>query len=243
MLDVACGGGWVSHWLTKIGYDTLGIDISEEFVRLAHRRIELDTLLYRGPGAPTADFAVHNLELDETPEAWKGGFDAAILESCLHHFVDPISALAHIREMLKPDGVVLILEGENRRGPISAAYVDIMVDTRTLERPYPRELLLEVLEHAGFPHCEFMGAINGFFPASSPEAEHIAGRLAEVTRLQNNCVVATSAEALRRVIPSYGQAPPAPANPPAEPAPAPAPAPAAPPSLAARIKNRLKRLF
>src|ERR1700731_1479922 len=27
ILDVACGGGWFSHWLRKIGYEAIGLDI------------------------------------------------------------------------------------------------------------------------------------------------------------------------------------------------------------------------
>src|SRR5688572_3224693 len=39
VLDVACGGGWVSHYLSKLGYWTYGIDISIDFVELARERL------------------------------------------------------------------------------------------------------------------------------------------------------------------------------------------------------------
>ena len=44
-LDVACGGGWISHWLSKMKYSTFGIDLSSEFVALAKHRIVEDQYL------------------------------------------------------------------------------------------------------------------------------------------------------------------------------------------------------
>jgi len=35
VLDVACGGGWVSHFLMRLGYATFGFDIAPDFVELA----------------------------------------------------------------------------------------------------------------------------------------------------------------------------------------------------------------
>ena len=243
VLDVACGGGWVSHWLSKIGYRTLGIDISSEFVDLARRRVELDPHLHLPPEEIAAMFAVHNLELDETPDHLKGVFDVAVLESCLHHFVNPIDALRHVREMLKDDGLVLILEGENRQGAIPQPYLDVMLETRTLERPYPRRLLVEVFEHAGFPHYEFMGVVNGFFPESAPLSRAISQRLADSTNGANNCVISASPDAIRRIIPSFGAVPD---DPPAEIGPVGVEGAHAPPqklSLLFKIRWKLRRIF
>jgi SAM-dependent methyltransferase len=144
VLDVACGGGWVSHYLARLGYNRFGFDISSDFVSLARRRVAQDQYLASEPR-----FEVHNIEIDRLPLELAGTFDAAILESCLHHFVDPISALTHIREVLQPDGIVVIIEGENRRGPIRTEWIEEMRLFRCLERPYPRNLLIEVLQTAG----------------------------------------------------------------------------------------------
>lgn len=45
ILDVACGGGWVSHYLSKMGYWTYGIDISDDFIELAKYRLLSDPSL------------------------------------------------------------------------------------------------------------------------------------------------------------------------------------------------------
>ena len=44
VLDVACGPGWTSQFLAKLGYDAFGIDISEDLIRIAKKRISMDKL-------------------------------------------------------------------------------------------------------------------------------------------------------------------------------------------------------
>ncbi|MET3665250.1 class I SAM-dependent methyltransferase [Caulobacter sp. 1776] len=210
VLDVACGGGWVSHWLTRLGYQTVGVDISAEFVALARKRLADDPYLDLSPETLDGMFVTVDLEREPLPEALAGGFDAAVLESCLHHFVDPIAALESIRRGLKPDGVVLIIESENRRGAIKDEYMRVMVETQTLERPYPREQFLEILAHAGFPAVEFLGPINGFFAQSGQGGYDLSQALARITAEANICLCATNEAALLRLVPSRAR-PPAPA--------------------------------
>ena len=211
VLDVACGPGWMSHWLTRLGYATVGVDISAEFVALARKRLAEDPHL----GVPASDlegmFETVDLEREPLPARLEGAFDAAILESCLHHFVDPIAALENIRRGLKPDGVVLIIESDNRQGPIKAEYMRVMLETHTLERPYSRAQLLEILAHAGFPAVEFLGQINGFFPQSAQGSYDLSAALARITDEANLCLCATSEAALTRIVPS--RATPAPVQP------------------------------
>ena len=207
VLDVACGGGWFSHWLRRLGYEARGIDISEDFIKLARKRLLLDPHLQITAEEAEAAFLVHDLEVSSLPRDFHGRFDAVVLESCLHHFFDPIAALTHIRESLAPGGVVLILEGENRQGPIREEYMQVMLETATLERPYPRAQLLEILEAAGIGHVEFLGSVPGFFAASAPLAAHMTQLLADSTAGSNVCICALDAESLRRLIPSYAQRP------------------------------------
>ncbi len=207
ILDVACGPGWVSHWLTRLGYRTVGVDISAQFVALARKRLADDPYLAIPPADLEAMFATVDLEREALPEHLTGGFDAAILESCLHHFVDPIAALENIRRGLAPDGVVLIIESENRRGAIKDEYMRVMRETQTLERPYPRAQLLEILAHAGFPAVEFLGPINGFFPQSGQGGYDLSQALAQITADANICLCATNEAALLRIVPSRAATP------------------------------------
>jgi len=226
VLDVACGPGWVSHWLTRLGYQTTGVDISDQFVALARQRLADDPCLALSDQQLEAMFAVADLEREPLPPSLEGTFDAAILESCLHHFVDPIAALETIRRGLKPDGVVLIIESENRRGPIRDDYMKVMLETQTLERPYSREQLLEVLAHAGLPAVEFFGAVNGFFAHSGQGGYDLSRELARITADGNICVCAMNEAALARIVPSR-------AAPPVEPPPVDAGM-----ALATRLRDR-----
>ena len=207
VLDVACGGGWFAHWLRKLGYDAYGMDISADFVALARRRLLEDPRLAISPAEAEAAFAVQDFEAERLPEALRGTFDAIVLESCLHHFYDPVAAMTHIAEGLAPGGVVLVLEGENRQGPIRDDYMQVMVETSTLERPYPRILLREVLSHAGLPHVEFFGATPGYFAESQPLAKQMTEYLAATTAQANICVCGRDAASVQRVAPSYGASP------------------------------------
>jgi len=168
------------------------------------------------------------------PETLRGTIDAAVLESCLHHFFDPIAALTHIAEGLGPNGLVLILEGENRAGPIKPEHLKVMMETSTLERPYPRHLLLETLEAAGLPYFVFLSNCSGFMPSPAIGGFDMNQHLQEVANGRNLCLCARDAAALRRIFPDYAPASPAP------PAPAPAALSAAPLSTAApRLRDTL----
>jgi len=213
VLDVACGPGWMSHWLTRLGYQTVGVDISPEFVALARKRVADDPCLDLPAEMLEAMFDTVDLEREALPQRLAGAFDAAILESCLHHFVDPIAALENIRRGLKADGVALIIESDNRQGPIRDDYMQVMLETQTLERPYSRAQLLEILAHAGFPAVEFLGPINGFFPESAQGGADLNAALSRITSDANICLCATSEEALLRLVPSRATPRPQPAAP------------------------------
>ena len=249
VLDVACGGGWVSHWLMKLGYAPTGCDISAEFIDLARARVARDPDLHVTPAELKTTFLVHDVEAEPLPEALQGRFEAVVLESCLHHFFNPVSALRHLRAALAPDGVVLIIEGENRRGPLRPEYLAVMEETSTLERPYARSQLVRAMELAGLPHHVFLGTVEGYAP------EQATGRVSELFAAnaagRNTCVSAATLEALDRIVPRRGEAPspsaspakpePQPFQPPAAQEPSPAPlTPLAPPSAMVHLGTAVK---
>ena len=207
VLDVACGGGWFAHWMRKLGYDAYGMDISSDFIAMARQRLQADPYVFRTTESPESIFRVQDFETDRLPDDLRGSFDAIVLESCLHHFFDPVAAMTHIAEGLAPGGVVLVLEGENRQGPIRDEYMQVMLETATLERPYPRILLRELLEHAGLPHVEFLGALKGYFAESAWLTPRMTEHLADSIAGSNICVCGRDAASVQRLVPSYGLAP------------------------------------
>lgn len=174
ILDVACGGGWVSNYLSKMGYWTYGIDISSQFIDLARRRLASDASLHLNEQSALERFAVLDIEETPLPAHLENTFDIVWLESCLHHFVDPVKAMRHLARALKPDGVVVLIEFENRKGGIKPDYLKVMEEFHTLERPYSRSELLTVLNLSGFADHEFVGTINGWFAPGSARAKNMA---------------------------------------------------------------------
>jgi len=166
VLDVACGPGWTAHFLAKLGHSVYGIDISEELLKIARRRIASEAYgVYEGIPLQTR-FALHDIEATSLrPDGPYGPYDAAFFESALHHFVDPIQALRNVAPSLKEGGILCIWEAAApRRGTAPALQnIELMRKYRTLERPYTRTQIVQVLSLAGFGHFEFFSQVNGFF--------------------------------------------------------------------------------
>jgi SAM-dependent methyltransferase len=196
ILDVGCGGGWVSHSLSKMGYRTFGIDISDDFIELARKRLAADPWLRLTLEEANDRFAVHDIEAVPLPAQFDNYFDAIWLESCLHHLFDPISALTHLATALNDEGVIVLIEGENRIGPIKEQYLAVMREFATLERPYARSELERALVMAGLPCVEFLGAVNGWFSPFAQNAEQVVLRSAEAMNL---AICAKNEHALKRL--------------------------------------------
>ncbi|KWZ35228.1 class I SAM-dependent methyltransferase [Burkholderia anthina] len=173
VLDVACGGGWVSHYLSKLGYWTYGIDISSDFIDLARSRLATDPSLRVTPSDAISRFQILDIETTRLPDHLKGTFDIIWLESCLHHFVDPVKALEHLVEGLSPDGIIVLIEFENRVAGIKDEYMQVMREFDTLERPYARWELENALDLVGLCEREFVGSINGWFSPHDPATAHL----------------------------------------------------------------------
>lgn len=199
ILDVACGGGWFSHWLMRLGYSTYGVDIASDFVDLARRRVREDSLLNLSAAAAEGAFDTHDIEAAPLPHSMAASFDAAVLESCLHHFVDPVAALTHTAQALKEDGLVVIIEGENRTGPIRQEYMSVMRELDTLERPYKREHLIEALNISGLPEVEFVGPVPGWMSLGDPLHPHLTEHHRNIVHSMNLCVAGKHKDALRRI--------------------------------------------
>ncbi len=92
LLDVGCGTGGNLVTLQAQGWDVYGIEMSEKAAAQARERVG-DRIL------------VGTLE---TAPLEKESFDLAFLSHSLEHFFSPVEALATVRRLLKPDGMVVI---------------------------------------------------------------------------------------------------------------------------------------
>ena len=162
VLDVACGPGWTSHYLGKMGYAVLGFDISDEMLEFARARVATEPF----PPYPRAGLDVRfvNHDIEAEPLGGEAGepYDLALLDSALHHFLDPVAALRHLGDSLRPDGLLAIIEDLHPEGvPLDPHNMAIMSRYHTLERPYTRSQMADILRLSGFEHHVFLCGVNG----------------------------------------------------------------------------------
>lgn len=145
ILDLGCGGGGDSQWFCSQGYELLGIDISEEMIKLARA------------ACPKGKFLQKSFDDLSFPRADFDGFWAAC--SLLHTPKGKIKALlAKIKSFLKPGGVgfIAVKEGIGEK----------MVEWQSsgLERffaYYSREEFAKMLKASGFEVLETSEKLSG----------------------------------------------------------------------------------
>ncbi len=96
VLEVGCGGGWLTRMLAAKGAMVSAIDVSEEGCISTRLLLERHGLPYETICAGDA----HRLQFAD------GTFDAVLIAGVLHHVNLP-KALAEIRRVLKPGGKVI----------------------------------------------------------------------------------------------------------------------------------------
>jgi SAM-dependent methyltransferase len=169
VLDVGCGPGWLSEFLARCGYAVTGVDVSEDMVEIARKRLGA-IIEPVGVGiAAVAEF--HTLPVLELP--WEFRFDGAILYDAMHHLDDEVATLEVIRRTLVPGGRIFIHEGV-RPEPGSEGeqfLIDEMKEYGTLESPFDAEYLVAVLEGAGFTDVKRFAALDELLDVSAPEEE------------------------------------------------------------------------
>ena len=166
ILDVGCGPGWTSHYLGKMGYTVLGFDLSEEMLELARERVDAEPFPPHPRHRLDVRFMRHDIEAAPLNEKTEEPYDLALVDSVLHHFENPVAALRHIGESLRPDALLAIIEGFHPEGaPIDATNMAIMERYHTIERPYTLSQLSDILRLAGFEHHVFLHGMNGLVVA------------------------------------------------------------------------------
>ena len=102
-LDVGSAAGFCMAALRELGFEAHGVEVSETIARHAIDALGFDT--------------VHIGTLDSAPYA-PHSFDLITMWDVVEHVVDPHALLATARELLKPDGL-LVLETQDIDSPFA----------------------------------------------------------------------------------------------------------------------------
>ncbi|HYC80090.1 MAG TPA: class I SAM-dependent methyltransferase [Candidatus Binatia bacterium] len=90
VLDAGCGNGYFSNWLKSRGADVVGVDGSEQMVKLAKERF------------PQIQFSVHDLlNITDIPER---SYDLILANMLVMHLSDTSTFFQEAKRLLKPDG-------------------------------------------------------------------------------------------------------------------------------------------
>ena len=171
ILDVGCGSGWLCEYFARFGYNVTGIDISPDLIELARERLRNVPFSAEHKTGTAHRFLVHDIEaaaLDET-------FDAIICYDALHHFEEERFVLKHLFGMLEYGGQLFVMEGErpSEESATGEELRGVMKQYETLESPFAREYLLDLLHENGFAVVGDYLSVNGLFERETLEGDHL----------------------------------------------------------------------
>lgn len=92
ILDIGCGGGYLSQQIKRKGNTLYGLDYAKEAVERAAKRID--------------HAVVCNMEKENIP--WKEEFDVIVFADILEHLQHPQAAIKKARKQLKKEGIIII---------------------------------------------------------------------------------------------------------------------------------------
>lgn len=116
VLELACGTGEVTGLLLSLGHNVTAIDFSETMLSVA-----------RGKHGTSAHFLLADAENTRLPDS---GFDAIVCRHLVWTLTTPQEALREWHRLLKPDGQILIFDGDWARpkpvGKIAARLIALL---------------------------------------------------------------------------------------------------------------------
>jgi SAM-dependent methyltransferase len=188
VLDIGCGAGWATHFLSSSVPRTVGVDVSRELLsgaRSLKKRSE-DYILADGSRLPIRT----------------GSIETITCVSALHH-LPPVKALKEWRRVLRPCGRVVLIE-PNALNPIAIlGRACCPLETHTEdERPFVPSNLRELFTTGGwrFIHWDtqvlFAFAVSRFLRVLRLPAEIGRSLIPLVRRLEE---IAQSSSRLRRL--------------------------------------------
>lgn len=142
LMELGCGCGWLSIFLAKVGYKTLGIDLCDELMEIANRRASAERV--------NARFMTGDMQTYEPDQE----VDGVVIYNALHHVADPQSVLRLACQNLRPGGRIVLGEPTwlHKYSPHAQ---DVANSRDILEEGFTRRKLRKMLRSAGFRKIEF----------------------------------------------------------------------------------------
>ncbi|MEM6641576.1 MAG: methyltransferase domain-containing protein [Bacteroidota bacterium] len=94
ILDVGCGNGIISMHLGRLGYNVLGVELSEDALEVAKKNNDLKNVEFRKENA-------ENLKIEGL------SFDVVICSEVLEHLFEPENLLYPLHSLLKDSGIFI----------------------------------------------------------------------------------------------------------------------------------------
>lgn len=95
ILDAGCGTGYLTNWLGKKGYKTIGVDSSEAGIKLAKKNQNKNSeFMYS--------------DLDKLEDQFSNKFDAVFCLEVIEHSFSPRSLVDSLEKMTKKNGYIFL---------------------------------------------------------------------------------------------------------------------------------------
>ncbi|MQA27915.1 MAG: methyltransferase domain-containing protein [Micromonosporaceae bacterium] len=180
LLDFGCGTGLFLELAEERGFECYGVDLAPDSIAQARERLRAARVFVGSP--------------ESVPEIAAGNFDMITMWSVLAHLPRPIADLSTFRDLLTPDGVLVILTVNAGSLLVAGKAGGWSGFTKNHLMFYSRETLPRLLAKCGF-------AGVGFAPCYGDEIEAETSRLsAKEVELLKRRVKATDGGNMMRAV-------------------------------------------
>ena len=144
ILDFGCGTGWLSRVLATMGLDVVGVDVSENALRLGREFIARD---------PLADTLKIDFRLFDsfTLPLEDGSVDRIVSFDAFHHVLDQEGTLREMARVLRPGGIIAFHEPGPNHSRTPTAQSE-MRDYDVIENDIDVHRIWTLAEGMGFEH-------------------------------------------------------------------------------------------
>jgi SAM-dependent methyltransferase len=134
ILDMGCGTGWTSKFMSLNGHNVVGVDISEQMIEIAKKSED------KGLAFQVGDYESIN---------GADGFDVVVFFDSLHHAEDEFTAIKSAYKSLKPGGIALIYEPGSNHSETKES-IQAVKNFDVHEKDMPPKYVCKLARAAGF---------------------------------------------------------------------------------------------